>query len=221
MDIMSAVGQFNYAAYGVVAMKWAMWGTLGLLIVLAFAVIYYYLLFTIKVEVIPLQGSTKDGVFVVGKSKSNKIRYTNNRSEWRSLWPIGNKITREPFDDKYINNKKFIRVFEIGDVWIPCEAAINTVGEAKNWLGQLNPVPHYIRNWQSLVHKKHNFEFAQHNFWEDNKVLIMTVVCVGLCLLLCAGTVWLTYKFTTPNTAAWGNFADALKNSGVVQAVKP
>jgi len=219
---MSVLAGLDIGSFIAPIMDMIMWGTLGFILVGVFGAIYYMMMFNIKVELITLIGSTKTGVFVLGKTRKNRVRYINNRTEWRSLHPLFNRKSIEPFEDKYIQDKRNVRAFEIGDLWVPVEATVNTASEnIKDWVANLIPVPHYIRNWQSLAHKKHNFEFAQHNFWEDNKTLIMAVIAVGLCLVLCGVTVWLTYKYAAPNTASWNQLTDAIKNIGVVQGIGP
>lgn len=215
----SVLAGLDIAAFIGPLMNMILYGTLGLGLVMVFGAAYWMMMFNIKVEIISLVGSTKDGVFVLGKTRKNRVRYVNNRTEWRSLWPLFNKKSIEPFEDQYIQDKRNIRAFEIGELWVPCAAQVKA--EGGDWSATLMPVPHYIRNWQSLTHKKHNFEFAQHNFWEDNKTLIMAVIAVGLCLVLCGVTVWLTYKYAAPNTATWNQLTDALKNINVVQGVGP
>ena len=176
--------------------------------------VYYVSRFRIKATVFPLFGSGKDGVFSFGKPKMNRVRWVNNHTAWRSLFPLFNKKDKEPFDPEMVYPGNRIYVFALGEEWSP--GRINIKQTEDEIRGEVNPVPHYVRNWQSLQHKKNAMEFAQHSFWEDNKTFIMTIVCVAICAALCLTTVYFTYKFTTTGVQQAGNVADAIRNFGSI-----
>lgn len=176
--------------------------------------LYHILSFKIKATVYPLYGSGKDGVFSFGKPKSNKVKWINNKTAWRSLWPLFNRIEREPFDNEFIYPGNRIHVFALGDEWSPGRININM---SENEIrAEINPVPFVVRNWQSLTHKKNAAEFAKHNFWEDNKYFIMGVLAVLICCITCLITIYFTYKFSTGGVNAAARLTDALQNFGSI-----
>ena len=176
--------------------------------------LYHMLSFKIKTLVFPLYGSGKDGVFSFGKPKKNRIKWINNKTAWRSLWPLFNRVDREPFDSEFIYPGNSVYVFQLGDEWSPGRVNINL--DEKEIRAEINPVPFVVRNWQSLTHKKNAAEFAQHNFWEDNKYFIMGVVSVLICCVLCGITIYFTYKFATGGVLQAGQLTDAIKSFGSI-----
>jgi len=189
----------------------------GIIFISAFCIgtlyfLYHILSFKLNATVFPLYGSGKDGVFSFGKSKRNKIKWINKKTAWRSLWPLFNRVDREPFDSEYIYPGNRVYVFELGDEWSPGRININLSEEKLR--AEINPVPFVVRNWQSLTHKKNAAEFAKHSFWEDNKYFIMGVVAVLICCVLCGVTIYFTYKFATGGVQQSAALTNAIKNIG-------
>ena len=204
----------NLASYVSQIMYWV-----GIILASFFSIgilyfIYHMQSFKIKATVFPLYGSGKDGVFSIGQPKGNKIKWVKKRTAWRSLWPLYNKIDREPVDSEMIYPGNRIYVFSLNQQWSP--GRINISQTEEQIRGEINPVPFVVRNWQSLEHKKNAIEFAQHNWWEDNKYFIMGVIAVLICCILCGVTVYFTYKFATGGVQASSNLADAIRNFGTI-----
>jgi hypothetical protein len=151
-------------------------------------------------------------VFSVGKEKNNRFKWIKNKTAWKKLWPLFNKNEIEPFDSEYMYPGNKVYAFDFNGVWIP--GRINIGKTEEKFRAEINPVPHYVRNWQSLQYKKHAQEFAKHNFWEDNKQFIMAVVTVAICCAVCLGTIYFTYEFGVGGVENAGNLADALNNFG-------
>jgi len=84
------------------------------------------------------------------------------------MYPLFNKKDIEPFDQEFVYPGKQIYVFDLNGAWIPGRININkTEGKLR---AEINPVPYYVRNWQSLEHKKNAQEFSEHDFWAENKI---------------------------------------------------
>jgi len=204
MDFAPIVGQLVY---------W--FGIFLILIVIAvvFVMAYYFISFPIKATIFPLYGSGKDGIFSVGTKRTNKIKWTNNRTTWRSMKPLFNKIDREPFDSEYIypgkGKSKEVYVFEFGDNWFP--GRINIDKDEDTIRSQICPVPYYIRNWQSLQHKKNAKEFAKTGFWEQNKGFFITLGVVLFCCILCGCVIYFTYKYAAGGREDARMIADAIR----------
>ena len=214
MATIPGIENINFAPYISQIMNWV-----GIIFASAFCIgvlyfLYHILSFKINATVYQLYGSGKDNVFSFGKGKGNKIKWVNKKTAWRSLWPLFNKIDREPFDSEYIYPGNQIYVFALGDDWSPGRININLSEEKLR--AEINPVPFVVRNWQSLTHKKNAAEFAQHNFWEDNKYFIMGVVSVLICCALCGITVYFTYKFATGGVQQSAMLTNAIKNFGAI-----
>lgn len=191
---------------------WVGWGTLYIVVMLAFVALWYYTRFKIKATVYQMYGSGKDGVFSFGAPKTNRVRWINNKTAWKSLFPLMNKKEIEPFDSEYIYPGKRIYVFELNDQWIP--GRINITQTESTLRAEINPVPYYVRNWQSLAHRKNAEEFAKQGFWEENKYLFITLGVVAFNLVLCGVVIYFTYKFAAGGRAQMASLTDAIRNIG-------
>ena len=105
--------------------------------------------------------------------------------------------------------------FQLGQDYIPGCLNINQ-DENQKIQAEINPVPHYIRNWQSMEHKKNAVEFAKHDWWNDNKTLIMTIIAVAICAAMVLGCTYLTYKFVSIDAEATRGLADTIKNLATI-----
>jgi hypothetical protein len=198
----------NFALYVGHIFYWMTYGIIGLLVIVGFVAAYYYLTFKIKATVYPLYGSGKDGVFSIGKPKTNRVKWVKKHTAWQSMFPLFNAKDREPFDDEYMYPGKKIYVFELNDQWFPGRVNVHhTEGQIR---GEISPVPYYIRNWQSIEHQKNAIEFSKHTFWDDNKILIMAVIACGLCLTLCGVTIYFAFQFAGGGIGAMNKLTDAI-----------
>lgn len=218
-DLSALVGSINWGSIIANTMYWLGYGLLGLFIILFFVAVFVYTGYNIKVDVFSLYGSGKEDAFSLSKPKKNRFKKIKKGTYWKSLYPLFNSKEMEPFDSKYIYPGNKVYAFKLNDELIPGEIKINYSGDQLR--AELNPVPHSVRNWQSLMHRKNNFEFAQHNFWEDNKALIITLAAVVVCCALGGFTVYLTYKFAGGGTTAINSLASAINNMNVIGGVPP
>lgn len=115
---MGSIDWFNISGIGQM-MYWVGIGFLALIILAMFSGLLYVMKFRIKATVIPMYGSGQDGVFSFGKPKKNRIRWTNNKTAWKSLFPLFNKIEREPFSSEYIYPGNNIYIYELENEWAP------------------------------------------------------------------------------------------------------
>lgn len=204
----------NWFAIFAEMMYWVGYILLGVIILIGFVMIFYVTQFKLKATVIQLYGSGKDGVFSFGKPKKNRVRWVQQRTAWKSLFPLFNKYEREPFDTEYIYPGNQLYVFELNNEWMP--GRINVKQTEQEIRTEINPVPYYIRNWQSLTHKKNAIEFAKHSFWEDNKYFIMGIISVAICAALCGATIWWSFKYATGGTNQIGALTNAIQNMGSI-----
>ena len=204
----------NWVPYIAQIVKW-LGIIVGSLVIMGVMGFFYYLMtFTIKCEYRDLYGSGKDGSFSFGKKRTNKFKWIKNKQAWKPLWPLMNREEIEPFDSEYIYPGQNVLAFKLNNAWIPARININ---KTENQIrAEINPVPYYIRNWQSLKHKQNAAEFANHNWWEDNKHLFMTIATVAICCILCGVVIYLTFKFMGDGRSDVRALADAIKNFGNV-----
>jgi hypothetical protein len=198
----------NIAPIVAQVMYWITYAIIGLIIAAVFVAAYYYLTFNIKATVFPLYGSGKDGIFSIGKRKTNRVKWIKKRTAWKSLWPFMNKKDREPFDDEFIYPGKEIYVFELNDQWFP--GRVNITQSENEIRSSISPVPYYIRNWQAIEHKQNAIEFAKHNFWEDNKQFIWMLIAIGICAAVCLVTIYLSYQYAGGGIGAMKDLTAAL-----------
>lgn len=212
-----ALSGMNFTGMWVQVLFWVGYGLIGLLVLGVLVAIYYLLSFNVKANTWNLYGSGKDGVFSVSKQKWNRLKWINKKTAWRPLFPLFNKMELEPFDSEYVYPGKQVYAFVLNDKWMPGRINIDNTEETIRC--EVNPVPYYVRNWQSLQHKKNAKEFAEHNFWEDNKYFFMVIVTAVLCLVMVGVTVYFTYKFATGGNAAMSNLANALRGFNTIPSI--
>ena len=104
-------------------------------------------------------GSGKDGVFSIGKKKKNRFKWIKKRTAWKPMLPLFNKQEVEPFDSEYIYPGNQVYAFCLNGEWIP--GRVNIDKDEDTIRAEINPVPYYVRNWQSLQHKKNAQEFLR------------------------------------------------------------
>lgn len=198
------------------AMMWVKYIIYGVGISIALWTAYLYMTYNIKADEFRTFGSGKDGVYSVAKRRKNRIKWVNNRTGWKTLFPLFNKNEIEPFSQEYVYPGNQVYAFIVDNVWVPGRININKNEDKLK--AEISPVPYYVRRWQSLQHKKNAQEYAEHNSWEDNKHMIITISVIILCLILCGATVYFTYKFGIPKGEI-NNLANALKSMVEVPSV--
>lgn len=120
-DLIPGIGNvdwFNIAGIGQI-MYYIGMGLLLIIILGVFAAALHVMKFKIKATVIPLYGSGEDGIFSFGKPKKNRIRWINHKTAWMSLWPLFNKVEREPFSSEFIYPGNQIYIYELENEWAP------------------------------------------------------------------------------------------------------
>ena len=180
----------------------------GILILAFFVAIYYIMQFKVKMDYWELYGSGKDGIFSFGKKKKNRIKWVKNRTAWKPLFPLFNKKEMEPFDSEFIYEGNQTFAFKLNDDYVP--GRINIDKGEKEFRAQINPAPYYMKNWFISKIKENEVEFAVHNFWEDNKYFIMTVLCVLICCVICGITIYLTYQYAAGGRSDIGALKGAI-----------
>lgn len=120
-DLIPGVGEidwFNIAGIGQI-MYYVGIFFMAVIILAVFVAAYYTMQFRIKATVIPLYGSGKDNIFSFGKPRRNKVKWINKKTAWKSLWPLFNKVERQPFSSEYIYPGNNIWVYELENEWMP------------------------------------------------------------------------------------------------------
>lgn len=200
VDWYSTVGQVIYI------LKWVAY---SVILGIGAGVAYVFATFNIKAQTYELYGSGKDGIFSVSKKKWNRLRWNKNKTAWRSLLPLMNKDEIEPFDSEFIYPGKQIYAFKLNNDWIP--GRINIEQSENTIRAEINPVPHYIRNWQSLTHKKNAMEYAEHNWWDDNKTMVFALIFSAILLAAALGFIYLSYQMAGAGRADIGALTNAIK----------
>jgi len=105
----------------------------------------------------------------------------------------------------YLRKKKSVQ-------WIPVDIS---VGQTEDKIrGSINPVPYTVREWQSIEYKRNAIEYAEHNFWNDNKSLVVFLICsitiIGAGLLF----VYMSYKMAGAGSQDIQSLVKALGSVG-------
>ena len=207
----------NWSGMLSTTMYWLTYIVVAILLGAFFTVLSIILSYKIKVDVYRLCGSGKDGMYSIGKRTTNRLKKVDGGRAWKALWPLFNRKKISPFDSDYIYSGNRVYAFILNDEWIPGRINVN---QDKNKLSvELITVPNHIRDWQSLQHKKNNLEFAEHNWWADNKLIVCTIIAVAVCCAMAVVTVWLSYKFAAGGKEAAASLTEAIKNIGIIQGI--
>jgi len=204
----------NWAHYLVQIVYWLGWVLLAVALIVGMFAVYYWMSFPFKIQYWPLYGSGKDGQFAFDKPRKNRARKSKDETSWILMWPLVKTKEIEPFDSEYIYPGKNCYAFDLNGTLIPGRININYKEDEIR--SEVNPVPHYVRNWQSLQHKKNVAEFSEPSWWDDNKAMVYGVITAGLCLAMCGLTVYLTYKFAAPGIQSMDRLANAIQGFGQI-----
>ena len=207
-----------FSAFGSIAY----WFKIGFYSLFGFAVmiaVYMYISYNISATIYPIYGSSKDGVFSVGRKKGNRYRWIKNRSAWKPLFPLMNKKEIEPFAQEYIYPGNKVFGFEFNGELVP--GRVNIEQTESSFKAEINAVPHYVRNWQSLTHKKHAMEYAEQGWWQENKAVMISLFAGVAILIAACVTVYLTYKFAGGGRADISALTNAINNFGNIPGAKP
>lgn len=171
--------------------------------------------FPIKCHYWEIYGSGKDGIFTVTKMKKNRFKWNKEKSAWRPLKPFFNKQEVEPFDSEYIYPGRVVYAFKFNEMYHPGRIDIQAEDRFR---GIVKAVPHSVRAWQSLQHKKNAQEFAS-GIFERNRAFIMTILTVLILCVLVGFTFWLIFQFVAPAKESMDGLSSALR--GVAEANIP
>ena len=201
-------------------MFWVQWIFYGIILLAIMFVLYAFVLHSIRVTIFPLYGGMEDLTYSVGKKTWNRFRWNKTKTAWIALFPLFNRTEIQPFKPNYMYAGKNIFAFKLGETLVPASLEITT-NEKSELTGKINPVPYYIRNWQSLTHKKNAQEFAERDWWSDNKTLISCLVA-GLGILAAAIiVVYLTYKLAGGGRADIQALTQAFREWGTIPGKGP
>lgn len=212
---------FDLTTFAPMMKQLMLWTGVGLGIIIFMALgwwCYYLWTFKYKGIEIPLYASGGQNDFAAGKRRNQKFRFKDKaKTTWQPLWPLFNSQEIQPFDEKFIYPGNQVIAFKIGERYIPGELDI-TKEENQRITTKINPVPSYVRKWESITYKQYAQELTKQGFWEENKHMIMTVVTVIVCLLACIATIWLILKAVGPVRGDLSSLTSALNNIGNIPA---
>lgn len=150
-----------------------------------FYAIYTTLQFKYKCEIyIPRNVGGK--TYSIGAIKSTKIRVVKRRgvTKWKFFMK---RVFMQPLEDKYILPGNKVKLFKIGDGFLPASIHIS------NPAMLIEPIPIDIKLWQSLEISQAAMEY------QDNRSKLMPIfVLMGtilFCCILVGVTVWFTYNY--------------------------
>lgn len=185
-----------------------------MLIMGSFAAIYYYMGFKISANVIPIYGGGEGSSLAPGKAKRNRFKWVAQRTRWKPLYPLFNKLEVEPFDNSLIYPGNKVIAFKYGDKFIP--GRIKIFQDNDQLSTSLSPVPYYVRNWESLAYQRNRNEFSELSFFQENKYFIMVVATAAICLAAVVATAYLSYKFAGAGRADIQGLTSAIRDFGVI-----
>ena len=219
MALIPGAENINLGAYVPNIMYWVGYIFAGIVLIGAMGAVFYYMSFPIKANIFQIYGSGKDGVFAFSKRTTNRVRWNNKKTGWQPMFPLFNKKQIQPFDSEYMYPGKQIYVFELNGEWMP--GRINVTQGEDQLRCEINPVPYTVREWQSIEYKRNAIEYAEHNFWNDNRSLVVFLLCAVIIIAGAVATVWLTYKLAGAGSKDISSLVKALGDVGQIKGVAP
>ena len=219
MPTIPGIENINFAGLTVQIMYWLKIFVYAVITGVVFIIAYIYMTYTIKVTEFRMYGSGQDGVFSVAKRKTNRVKWGKNKTSWKPMLPLFNKKEIEPMDAEFIYPGNQVYAFVLNGDWIP--GRINISKSEDKIKAELNPVPYYVRNWQSLQHKKNAIEFAAKDWWTENKTIVIALLCGVACLAACCATIYFTYKYAGAGRTDVQALTTAIKGFGNIPGTPP
>lgn len=170
--------------------------------------------FKIKALEFPLYASGDSGQYSIGRGKNQRFRWKDKtKTSWVPLLPFGNKIEVEPFSQKYVYDGNRVFCFKYGEKYVP--GVINVKKDSEgNIKGDLDIVPHFMRKWQSIMHKQYAQELQKQGFWEENKYFIMGVITVAICCATALATIYISYNMVGASRADMQALTNVIRGLG-------
>lgn len=204
----------NWGSVAVKVIYWLGYIVAAIVMLALVYVAYIFTTFKIKIDEYHLRGSGQQGQFAIGKKLTNRARWVNNRTGWKSLYPLFNSKERQPFPPQYIYPGNRAVAYVVDGEWWP--VSLNVINQDNVFGGEINPVPYHIRQWEALQHKKNAIEFAKQDWWSENRTIVMALIAVGICCALGAFTVWITYKFAAPSAGQMEALTTAISSLNTI-----
>jgi len=201
----------NYLGIFAQIIYWTGWTLLAFILSALIFGIAYYFTFPLKVTVWKVYGDPNKNQVAFGKPKSNRCRWNKSKTAWVKLWPLLKQQQVKPFPPEVMYQGNNCVAYEYGNQWYPVK---HDFSESKGIF--MKPIPYEIRQWQALQHKRIAMEYANHTFWDDNKILIISLIVAAINLALVGATIYFTYKFAAPGAAEMRGLADAIRGMSVI-----
>jgi len=216
-NVLSALGDINFAGYLSSIMKWAGYGIAIIAIIAVLFFIYYNFSFKVKMVYWELYGSGSGDGLAVGKRKTARFKLNKTKTAWKKMWDFSKK-EYEPFPDKFVYQANTVYAFKLGERFIPASLTV-TKNEAGALEASVDPVPNYLRNWDAIEARRDTEEFTKQDFWSQNKIWFITIGTVALCCILVGVTVYFTYKYSGLKAADTSRLIDAIRGIGNIPAI--
>lgn len=215
MAIIPGLENINFTG---IAVRTAYWTGIGLFTLLMTGVVGYFIYkksYNYNITIWPLVGSGNANYFAIGIPSKNqaKIVESGGRRYMKFFWPLLNRKEYEPFPEDLRYSGRNLYGYRMGEFILPARLH----GLSKEEGLQIKPVPNYIRNWQSLSHKKLEMEFRKPGFWEENKYTIMTLMTISICMVGFIATIYFAYKLSAPGIAETSRLTEAIKSLGTIR----
>ena len=196
-------------------LMWAGYGFALIAVLVIIIIVYYYMSYNYKVLVIETYGG--------GKQRFAPTKFTNNYVKWKDkertsmqkLFPLFNNKTLPPISQEHIYPGGRIIVVETQNGnWLPVKLSYQSI-EGVLEKSLIEPVPVHLIQWQNMQHRKLAMEYADQDFWSENRSYITAIITVLVCCILTGVTMYYSYQFLSDRFGADATtIANALQNFG-------
>ena len=205
--VLEALG-INTAGWGTIAGQIWYWGWIAFwsaVLIGAIAAYAWYRTYKYKMYYIEVVGSGKEGFYSInGKLKSFQFRWNKAQTAWEV--PL-KKQTLKPFPNEYFYPGNTVYAFKFGQEYVPASIQFdNTVGGAK-----IKSIQYYIQDWQKLKLRENQIEFSKKGFWEENKFLFATVICIAIMCVFAGVVIYYSLTKSAQVTGGLNMVAEAIR----------
>lgn len=145
----------------------------------------------------------------LGKVRNNRFKFNKDKTMWKSLWPLFNKVQFPPFSmDNILPGKKVRAARLISGIWIPLKQTTSVFkdeqGNVIYSMQDFLPIPQYLKENAILEIKKIEEETKVQNEWEKNRPYLIMGATILFCLLLTGATIYFTFDYATTQAQTIG-----------------
>lgn len=145
----------------------------------------------------------------IGKPRKNRFKFNKNKTTWKALYPLFNKVEFPPFSMDNILPGKFVKATRlVNGVWIPLKQQTSIIKDEQGTplyaMEDFLPIPQYLKESAILEIKKIEDETKAQSEADKNRPYIIMGATILFCLLLTGATIYFTFDYASTQAQTIG-----------------